>query len=34
MIDKILAYEKERKELEEYIQYLVDNFYEDGGSDQ
>ena len=31
MIDKILAYEKERQELEAYIEYLVTNFYDDGG---
>lgn len=31
MTDKILWYEKERKELDQYIEYLVQNFYEDGG---
>ena len=29
MIEKILAYEEERKELEKYIEYLVENFYEE-----
>lgn len=31
MIEKILWYEKERKEFEQYIEYLVENFYDDGG---
>ena len=31
MIEKILWYEQERKELEQYIEYLVENFYDDGG---
>ena len=34
MKERILEYEEQRKQLDEYIQYLVDNFYEDGGPDQ
>ena len=32
MIERIMQYEEERKELERYIEYLVENFYEDGGA--
>lgn len=31
MITKITWYEEKRKELERYIEYLIENFYDNGG---
>lgn len=31
MIEEILWYEQKRKEFEEYVEYLVETFYDDGG---